>query len=210
MGGQQMEGPGMAKIKKDKMGAEATRSYANSSADMIETSLADILGVKPEELGSILDPKNSGKAKARVAPAVGVIDSKIKTLLGGTRDVESAIENLKNKAQMFGLTNLRKSGVAPGSITEKEWPKFESTLGNIDLSLSEEAFIKQMRDIYMQARRGRDAGELDYTQLSGEAPADAPEMPTNLGPEDLEALQWLAQNPNDPRAEAVRQQLRGK
>lgn len=163
--------------KKTKMAsaAEATRQYAQSNADMLETSLADILGVTPDKLPEILgDEKRSGKAKSRVAPAVGVFDVRTPTLLQGTQDIGSAIENLKSKAQMFGLSKLRQSGVAPGSITEKEWPKFESTLGNIDPSLSESAFVKQLRDVYKQVQSARSTGEQDYSELTGEA---APRQP---------------------------------
>lgn len=167
----------LARTKKNSDAAEATRRYAADNATMLETSLADILGVTPDQLDKVLGT-DTKKAQSRVAPAVGVIDTMTKTLFPGTRDVESAIENLKSKAQMFGLANLRKSGVAPGSITEKEWPKFESTLANIDPSLSEAAFVKQLKDIYQQVKSARGTGELDYSELTG---GEAPTQPAQSG-----------------------------
>ena len=147
------------------MAAKATKTYANSSADMLETSLADILGVTPKELPALLGGPNISAAEAKIAPAVGVLDARLPTILQSTQNIDSAIENLRSKAQMFGLTQLRQSGVAPGSITEKEWPKFESTLANLDQKLGHKAFAKQLQDIYKKVQTARSTGDLDYAEL---------------------------------------------
>lgn len=152
-----------AKVRelKRREAATATQRYAESTVEMLKTSLSDILGVPPEQLEQAFAPENLKKLYKRVAPVVGTIDSSLPTMLQSSRDVESPIENLKNKAQMFGLTALRQANVAPGSITEKEWPKFESTLANIDISLGEKAFIKQMRDIWQLTKERQNVGALD-------------------------------------------------
>jgi hypothetical protein len=55
---------------------------------------------------------------------------------------------LKEIAQKTGVVQLRAAGVAPGPITEREWPKFERAVGNLDLSQSEESLVKQLGDVY--------------------------------------------------------------
>lgn len=59
-------------------------------------------------------------------------------------DARSKIANLQEYLQTKGLLDLRKSGVAPGSVTEREWSKFAAMIGNIDPSLSDEAFGKEL------------------------------------------------------------------
>lgn len=202
----------LARTKKNSDAAEATRRYVADNAKMLETSLADILGVTPDQLDKVLGT-DTKKAESRVSPAVGVIDVMTPTLFQGTKDIESAIENLKSKAQMFGLANLRKSGVAPGSITEKEWPKFESTLANIDPSLSKEAFVKQLKDIYQQVKSARGTGELDYSELTG---GEAPAQPAQSGAQRQAQLMREAEAaiargaPRDAVMRRLQEKLRGQ
>ncbi len=202
----------LARTKKTSDAAEATRKYAADNATMLETSLADILGVTPDQLDKVLGT-DTKKAQSRVSPAVGVIDVMTPTLFQGTKDIESAIENLKSKAQMFGLANLRKSGVAPGSITEKEWPKFESTLANIDPSLSKEAFVKQLKDIYQQIKSARGTGELDYSELTG---GEAPAQPAQSGAQQQAQLMREAEAaiargaPREAVMRRLQEKLRGQ
>jgi hypothetical protein len=151
-----------AKDDKAKASASAAQKYANDNADSIETAIADILGVPREKLPEMLGTDTSA-AQSKVSNAVGNLDARYPEFMKwqGTRNTSSAIESLKSKAQMYGLTNLRKSGVAPGSITEKEWPKFEAMLANIDPTLGEGAFIKQLKDIYTNVKSARESGSVD-------------------------------------------------
>ncbi len=204
--GQQLDGAGAAKVQKAKLAAENTRNYANTAADTLESQIADIFGTDRANLAQMLSTDNTSQAARKIAPAVGIWDQRLPTLFQKTKDIESAITALKNSAQRFGLTELRKAGVAPGTITEKEWAKFETALANIDPSLGEEAFVKQMRDMYANIRRAREAGSLGYDEIMGQAApqALAPEATGNLTEEDAQALMWAAQNPQDPRAAAIR------
>lgn len=162
--------------------ADSTKRYADDTAASMERAIADILGTTPDKLPEMLG-QNTGAAQGAVSNAVGNLDARWPNVLKfqDTRNTSSAIESLKSKAQMFGLSELRKSGVAPGSITEKEWPKFESLLANIDPTLGEEAFVKQLADIYQQVKSGRNAGALDYSQMiDGNAPDEAPDEPVTM------------------------------
>lgn len=148
--------------------ATNTRKYAKDTADSMERNIADLMGVQVGDLPKIFaDPS---AAMNRVAPAVGSFDAMTPTFLQNATNIQSHIDALKNKGQMFGLTNLRKSGVAPGTVTEREWPKFEAMLGNIDPRLGEAEFVKQIRDIYAQVKSARESGELDYQQLTSGLP----------------------------------------
>ena len=73
----------------------------------------------------------------------------------GKTDVRSSIENLQELLQTKGLTELRASGVAPGSITEKEWSKFSAMIANIDPRLSEDAFKKELGRVLSNVAAGK-------------------------------------------------------
>jgi hypothetical protein len=73
----------------------------------------------------------------------------------GKTDVRSSIENLQELLQTKGLTELRASGVAPGSITEKEWTKFSAMIANIDPRLSEDAFKKELGRVLSNVAAGK-------------------------------------------------------
>lgn len=62
-------------------------------------------------------------------------------------DAKSKITNLNEYLQTRGLADLRASGVAPGSITEREWSKFAAIIGNLDPELSDKEFEKQLNKI---------------------------------------------------------------
>ncbi len=62
-------------------------------------------------------------------------------------DARSRIKNLQEYLQTKGLLDLRKSGVAPGSVTEREWSKFAAMIGNVDPELSDKAFGEEIARI---------------------------------------------------------------
>jgi hypothetical protein len=202
------------KRQKAMAAATAAQTYANDNASALERTLADILGTTPEELPGILGGQDTAAAQRQVAPAVGVVDSRIPTIRQSTKNIDSAIANLQSKAQMYGLTNLRQSGVAPGSITEKEWPKFGAMLANVDPALGEAAFVKQLQDIYQQIQRGRRAGQLD---MQAATPTTAPNVvPQVSGAANQARLMQEAQAaiargaPREAVMARLQQQLQGR
>jgi len=68
----------------------------------------------------------------------------------------SRIKNLQEFLQTKGLEDLRRAGVAPGSVTEKEWSKFVSRIGNIDPMLDDKSFNKELQRLY-----GETSSEID-------------------------------------------------
>jgi len=65
---------------------------------------------------------------------------------------QSRIKNLQEFLQTKGLEDLRRAGVAPGSVTEKEWAKFAARAGNIDPNLSDEAFNKEVAKLLVDVQ----------------------------------------------------------
>jgi hypothetical protein len=57
---------------------------------------------------------------------------------------QSRIKNLQEYLQTKGLQDLRRAGVAPGSVTEKEWAKFAARAGNIDPNLDDQSFRAEL------------------------------------------------------------------
>lgn len=66
---------------------------------------------------------------------------------GDKSDARSRVKNLQEYLQTKGLLDLRKAGVAPGSVTEREWSKFASMIGNVDPELSDKAFGEELNRI---------------------------------------------------------------
>lgn len=88
----------------------------------------------------------------------------------GNSTAASRIENLRNVAQSIGLNLTRQGGVAPGSITEREWPKFEAFVANLDTKQGEKAFFKQLDQAEMMATDLITGMEEDFKRVYGESP----------------------------------------
>lgn len=91
--------------------------------------------------------------------AVGWFDSIVPNWASMTpndkADVRSKIINLQELLQTKGLQDLRASGVAPGSVTEKEWGKFAAMVGNIDPTQSEDKFKQELVRVKQQIETER-------------------------------------------------------
>lgn len=190
-----------SELQKTAHSAEATKNYAVSQANEVEGALAGILGVTPEDLPALLGGKDGlGKAEKRTEAATGVLDVLIPTIFQNTANVEEQTERLRSLSQMMGLTALRKSGVAPGTITEREWPKFGAQLGNLSLRLGDKEFVKELANIYKKTQEMRETGQLDYenivSELQGEQQPQPmqgqPQQPRNI-PDS--AAVYLKRNP---------------
>lgn len=55
------------------------------------------------------------------------------------------IKNLQDLTQNIGLEQLRSAGVAPGSVTEKEWPKFAARVANLATRQGESDFLAEVK-----------------------------------------------------------------
>lgn len=172
-----------SELQKTAHGAEATKNYAVSQANEVEGALAGILGVTPEELPALLGGKDGlGKAEKRTEAATGVLDVLTPTIFQNTANVEEQTERLRSLSQMMGLTALRKSGVAPGTITEREWPKFGAQLGNLSLRLGDKEFVRELANIYKKTQEMRQTGQLDYEKIVSELQQSGEQQPAQGQP----------------------------
>jgi hypothetical protein len=70
-------------------------------------------------------------------------------VIPGTKqaDAVAAIENLASRAAVQALSDMReasKTGGAVGQVTEKEWPKLEAQLANLNRKQSLPKFIEEL------------------------------------------------------------------
>lgn len=178
VGGQQLVGemPGAAKAKP----ATDSGEYVKSQAEAMRRQLASVVGLdvanySPAQLEEYFgeEAPKANVALERLADPTGVIQSKIPAWMSFNQekeDVGVAIQSLREMSQKFGVQALRSAGVAPGSITEKEWSKFENDLATLNPAQSKEAVYQQMRGLYNQLNKAIAQSEKDMAK-QGAAPA---------------------------------------
>lgn len=136
----------------------------NSDTGQVETIRGSKLGMQIQEdrqelvNGTTALKKEYDSARDRIAKilgnpnwesAVGWIQGNIPMTLNlqDRATVASNIMNLAEQLQVQGLKNLRQGGVAPGSITEKEWSKFVAGFGNLDPTQDEKSFKNELQGL---------------------------------------------------------------
>jgi len=91
---------------------------------------------------------NELKGTPNMSSATGSIGGRTPFLFSLTPNdkstAQSRIKNLQEFLQTKGLQDLRAAGVSPGSVTEKEWPKFTARAGNIDPNLDDASFNAEL------------------------------------------------------------------
>lgn len=111
-------------------------------------------------IGNMLDRVAAVEKSPGLSSAVGFWDAATPAFasLWNAQDKATArsyITNLQEYLETKGLADLRASGVAPGSITEKEWSKFRTMVGNIDPTMDEESFKKELSKLKQYAANAR-------------------------------------------------------
>lgn len=172
-----------AQSLKDKQQADDAKSFKwmDKKFSEIENTMADSLGIPVEKLGAALTTEKGASEKS-LDRAVGWIDAMVMPLSQVKTNILSHINRLKSLAQTGGIAELRAAGVAPGSITEREWPKFQADLGNIDEKLDAPELVKQYIRIFQRIQ--------DTRTLGKEA----------IGAETSSAGKWEASTPDEVRA----------
>jgi len=103
---------------------------------------------------------NDLKATPNLSAAVGAVEGRLHPLIAFSpqqkSNAASKITNLKEYLQTKGLEDLRRAGVAPGSVTEKEWSKFAARAGNIDPALSEKEFNRELDNLLRDVNAARE------------------------------------------------------
>lgn len=122
--------------------------------------------------------------------SVGYLDSKMPPFNENQANAQALIKGLLSKSSISGLSALRSTGTAPGSITEKEWALFQNYLGTLDPSQGEAQFKQQLKDFRQVTRELQKGAARNYQQRYGEvAPASNSNIPAD-------AINYLRSNPN--------------
>lgn len=130
-----------------------------------------------------VDDKGSKSTKEHkgLQGAIGNIDSKLWDGLTFEEQVNARRlgEGLLNKASVKGLTEVREAGTAPGSITEKEWPIFQTQEEILAMSQTEGQYRKNLRAQRQLIREAQKRVKANWEEAqanfkgSDAAPADA-------------------------------------
>jgi hypothetical protein len=138
-------------IKKD--AAQAKTDTATEKKNMQQDAYVGSLN-RLEEI------VNDLKATPNLSAAVGAVEGRLHPLIAFSpqqkSNAASKITNLKEYLQTKGLEDLRRAGVAPGSVTEKEWSKFAARAGNIDPALSEKEFNRELDNLLRDVNVARE------------------------------------------------------
>jgi len=102
---------------------------------------------------------NDVKSTPNLSAALGAIEGRLHPLIAFSpaqkSNAASKIKNLQEYLQTKGLEDLRRAGVAPGSVTEKEWSKFAARAGNIDPTLDESNFNRELDNLLRDVNAAR-------------------------------------------------------
>lgn len=184
--------PTMADIMRNKMVEMATP--ATERARQIKEAENSVPSYGYEEKQDQVRKTNKAKAKAQIEglealanqvrtvlsnPAHGDVTGKIQSSAAypntwfsdDKATAWSDINNLRSKAQIEGMARIRAAsptGGAGGNVTEAEWPKFESLLGNLDPSQGDADYNKKLADLLAHTQKTmnelRDAYNVDYAE----------------------------------------------
>lgn len=149
--------------------------YSANKFNELENAIAGLAGVPVDQLETALNtPQGMKKLSENLDKAAGVWDVRFPAITQGKQNVISAVGQIANVAQTLGLKELRDAGVAPGSVTEREWPKFQADLANIDLSQDPAIIAKEFTRILSKVKSGREVLNKVMSQQQAGATGVAP------------------------------------
>jgi hypothetical protein len=151
-----------------------------------DTSTA-VLGDINKLIETKINPKTKKeeyKLKPGLAASVGSMEGT--GIIGGTKGFFSQdianrrayIEGLKNKLSVQGLEELRKAGTAPGSITEKEWPLFQSAIATLSTTIDDKEFANQLIKVKQALENLKAKAKVNYAKKY-EGVGTTPDMDTS-------------------------------
>ena len=141
-----------------------------------------------KNIDMLIGDSETNKEHVGLRGAVGSIDAALPDWLSTQNQVDARRlgEGLLNKASVAGLKDIRSEGTAPGSITEKEWPIFQTQGEIMSMSQSKDQYKKALIDkreeiIQSKERVARNyeerVGKYGVQPASGSAAPDKPAQP---------------------------------
>ncbi len=127
-------------------GAKAKDTAAVQIADRTTNTLID-------EIDKLIGNEEAGRPEHEgLKGSVGYIDAMLPPVSKSQADAQALIKGLLAKTSVAGLQDIRQSGSAPGSITEKEWPIFQNYIKTIDPKQSHPQFVQQLKELRQMAK----------------------------------------------------------
>lgn len=149
---------------------------ANKAEESLQTHMmgTDALIKNINQL--IGDEEGTQREHPGLRGSVGYIDSKVMPFNKQQATAQAFIKSLLDKSAVSGLQQIRQSGTAPGSITEREWPIFQNLLATLNPAQDEESFIAQLKELRQIARESQARAQSRFSDTYGGAPR-APQAP---------------------------------
>lgn len=137
--------------------------------------------------------------------SVGYFDAAAPAFSQEQKTAQTYIDNLLNKEAVSGLKSIRESGTAPGSITEREWPIFQSLHANLNASQDEKSFRKNLKALKDFTIGSKSRARANYVDRFGDAvPSGAPETPKVMTMQDvMDTAKSYGKTIDEVRADAV-------
>lgn len=99
--------------------------------------------------------------------STGMIDARLPGFTSDQTNAQVLQKALLAKAAVSGLQDIRRSGTAPGSITEKEWPIFQALNDVLDPLQSEGAYRQSLLDARARLQGAKENVNRNYTTVAG-------------------------------------------
>lgn len=153
------------KYSKDKEGVQIIKGTVDEIVSEINKLIGDETGSKKEHAG--------------LKGSVGYIDSKLPPVNKEQSDAQALIAGLMAKLSVEGLSKIRTSGSAPGSITEKEWPIFQNYIKTVNPQQSYEQFVNQLKELRMQLKERKSAVDQNFADRYSDENEEKPDKNGN-------------------------------
>jgi hypothetical protein len=151
----------------------------NSELNRVTTAIDQTIATINNIIG---DPSKKTGPAPGLSSATGPIMSRLPTTRTETANVEADMLSLESKASILGLRDIRKDA-AVGSITEKEWPRFEGYLAALARSQGTSQYIERAKEFrtYLEGIKKQAVESTNKANKALGGGAAAPQTPANTG-----------------------------
>jgi hypothetical protein len=169
----------MQRIPKDVAGTEiekgAGQTIAKARAELPEAKARfDLVSGSLDRLKATADSVSKQKGLDRVVG--GLLQAYTPNLTEDALNAQTELENLKVKisgAVLQAMRDASKTGGAVGQVTEREWPRLENMIANLDPRQGKAQFMRNLNEIVKYAddvkRTLADAYKADVRAASGQS-----------------------------------------
>lgn len=175
--------PGEIKAKGIETKASDQLAIHNAGTDALVRNIDQLIG----------NPDAGTSEHKGLKGSVGYLDAKLPPVNRDQATAQALIKGLLSKSAVSGLQQIRQSGTAPGSITEKEWPLFQNLIATLDPTQDEATFTDQLKELRRVAMESKARAQHGYeTTFGNKNPAtQSPAPPSAAAPAAPAAPQYV-------------------